>query len=404
MASNAKILGDLIAADSSIAIPGDGVILASDLADGSVTTAKLADANVTIGKIATTVPLGTKNLIINGDMKIAQRGTSVSGITGDNYFTVDRFAFQLNSSGTWTQSQDTDVPTGQGFVNSLKMQCTTSTASPNYFVVQQRVEAQNLQHLKYGTANAEKITLSFWVKSNKTGTYINEFYQQDDNRTISTAFTINAANTWEKKTITIDGDTVGIIDNDNGIGMYVSIWLATGSTFSSGTLQTSWGAITNANRAVGQVNLADSTSNYINITGVQLEVGDTATPFEHRPYDMELARCQRYCCKLAGDHEDDLAVAAGGYFDANYISFGTHYFPVTMRSAPSATFNGSSITVWRGNTNYTGFSFNISTSGSPSPNRCIIVAGKASHGVTADVGAILRFDLTSDYVIFSAEL
>ena len=305
-------------------------------------------------------PYARKNLLINGDMKIAQRGTSTSGITGDNYYTVDRFAFQLNSSGTWTQSQDTDVPTGQGFVNSLKMQCTTSTASPNYFIVQQRIEAQNLQHLAYGTASAKTVTASFWVKSNKTGTYINELYIQDDNRTISTAFTISSANTWEKKVITFAGDTVGVIDNDNGLGMYMSIWLATGSTFSSGTLQTSWGSLVQANRAVGQVNLADNTANYINITGCQLEIGDSASDFEFVPYDMELQRCQRYLPALNGIYWTTI-----GYNILTNIGVGFIKFPVTAR-VPATGISYSSLSHFtvanNTNTSYTptSISFDVS--------------------------------------------
>jgi hypothetical protein len=134
-----------------------------------------------------------RNIIINGDMSIAQRSTSVAGITGQGYNTIDRFETHASSLGTWTQSQSTDVPTGQGFATSLKMDCTTADASPSagdFLYVRQKVEGQNLQYLKKGTANAESTTLSFWVKSNKTGTYIAELYDIDNNRTISNSYTI----------------------------------------------------------------------------------------------------------------------------------------------------------------------------------------------------------------------
>ena len=242
-------------------------------------------------------PYGRKNLIINGDMRIAQRGTSVTGKTTGGYFTVDRWTSSIGTAGTWTISQDTDVPTGQGFSNSHKYDCTTANASlsaGSEAAIIQMIEAQNLQHLKFGTSSAEQLTVSFWVKSNKTGTYIFELYQWDDNRAISKSYTINSADTWEKKTITIDADTTGVIDNNNDRGFQCAWWIAAGSNNTSGTLQTSWGTLTSANRAVGQVNLADSTSNYINITGCQLEIGDAASDFEFMPYDMELARCQRY--------------------------------------------------------------------------------------------------------------
>lgn len=242
-------------------------------------------------------PIGTKNLIINGDMQIAQRGTSETGVTASGYKTCDRWGSLYASGGTWTHTQDTNVPTGQGFATSYKASCTTANASlssTENFIIRQRLEGQMLQHLKKGTSSAEKLTLSFWVKSNKTGTYIAELYDRDNTRQLSKAYTIDTADTWEKKTITYDGDTTGAFDNDNDASLDIQFWLVAGPDWTSGTLDTTWGNHSAANRVVGQVNLADSTSNYINITGVQLEVGDTATPFEHRPYDMELQRCFRY--------------------------------------------------------------------------------------------------------------
>jgi len=272
-----------------------------------------------------------RNLIINGDMQIAQRGTSVSGITTDDYRTVDRFRNNITSAGTWTISQDTDVPTGQGFVSSIKYSCTTSAPSLTGLVqLLQKIEGQNATHLKYGTASAETTTFSFWVKSNKTGTYIYEIYQADASRAISKSFTISSADTWEKKIIVVEGDTSGVINNDNGEGYRVTIWLAAGSIYTSGTLQTSWASLTTANRAVGQVNLADSTSNYINITGVQLEVGEGASDFEFLPYDVQLQRCQRYFIKEE--------VGGGACADDDYSlnAFGAQY-PTTMRTQPTVT-------------------------------------------------------------------
>ena len=266
-------------------------------------------------------PIGTKNLIINGAMKIAQRGTSSTGQTTGGYKTCDRFYTGGSTAGTWTISQDTDTPSGQGFATSVKMDCTTANASlsaGSYWYVEHKIEAQNLQHLKFGTASAETLTLSFWVKSNKTGTYTVENYRADSGRHICNTYTINTADTWEKKTITIDADTTGIINNDNGEGWRLMFWVVAGSNFTSGTLATSWATLSNPNRvSSSNVNLADSTSNYINITGVQLEVGDTATPFEHRPYDMELARCQRYYQKSY-----EYATAVGTATDIGRLNMG----------------------------------------------------------------------------------
>jgi hypothetical protein len=240
-----------------------------------------------------------RNIIINGDMSIAQRSTSVASITASGYYTIDRMATTNFSAGTWTQSQSTDVPTGQGFASSLKMDCTTANASlsaSSQLGINQTVEAQNCQYFKYGTANAQSLTISFWVKSNKTGTYIVWFTQADDSRQNAKSYTINTANTWEKKTLTISGDTTGVIDNNNGEGLQIRFILASGTDYTSGTSPNgTWEAITNANRYAGQtVNLADDTANEWYITGVQLEAGTTASDFEFLPYDVNLDRCQRY--------------------------------------------------------------------------------------------------------------
>ena len=273
-----------------------------------------------------------KNLIINGAMQIAQRGTSTTGVTGSNYYTCDRYKTILTGLGTWTVEQSTDAP--DGFSNSLKHSCTTADASPaaaDILYLSQIIESQNLQQVAKGTASAKSLTCSFWVKSNKTGTYIVGLQEFQNTRYIANSYTINAANTWEKKTITFAGDTTGTLANDNSAGLYLQFYLGSGSDYSSGTLATSWESTVNVNRAVGQVNLADSTSNYINITGVQLEVGDTATEFEHRPYGTELQLCQRYYFSIADDKN-----IYGGDWGSNGFVFS--FFPVEMRTMPTFTY------------------------------------------------------------------
>ena len=247
-------------------------------------------------------------------MSIAQRSTSVASITSNGYYTVDRFKNSINSFGTWTQSQSTDVPTGQGFATSLKLDCTTADASPSAsgtLSIEQLIEGQNLQYLKKGTANAVSLTTSFWVKSNKTGTYIAELYDGDNTRQISAAYTVNVSDTWEKKTITFEGDTTGALDNDNAQSLNLQFWLGAGTTYTSGTLNTTWGASVNANRGVGQVNIADSTSNDWYITGVQLEAGTTASDFEFLPVDVNLARCQRYFWQIQGVSGSNITLGMG---------------------------------------------------------------------------------------------
>jgi hypothetical protein len=274
-----------------------------------------------------------RNIIINGDMSIAQRATSASSLTGNGYNTCDRWYSQISSTGTWTQSQSTDVPTGQGFATSYKWDCTTADASlaaGDSILFQQRVEAQNLQYLKKGTANAESTTLSFWVKSNKTGIYIANLYDEN-NRDISQSYTISSADTWEKKTLTFAGDTSGAFGNDNAIGLYVNFYLSAGSNLTSGTLGTTWSSYTAANTAVGQVNLADSTSNEWYITGVQLEAGTSASDFEFLPVDINKRRCQRYYQQVVQN-----SYLAGARANNTSAIWGIKLFTVTpLRAAPT---------------------------------------------------------------------
>ena len=298
----------------------DGTITSSDLASGTI-------ANQS----------AFKNIVINGDMSQSQRSTSVSSISsGTAYDTVDRFSRNIGSGGTWTISQSTDVPTGQGFAKSLKMDCTTANgglSSNSEFVLRQNVEGQNLQYLKKGTSSAESTTLSFWVKSNKTGTYICVLVDNDNSRQISQAYTISSADTWEKKEITFAGDTSGAFGNDNGNSLTVGWWLVAGSDFTSGTLSTTWTSSTNANRVVGQVNLADSTSNEWYITGVQLEAGTAASDFEFLPRDVSFRRCQRYYYLHATAGQ---ALGIMWWYQSGVNNTIMH-FPTEMRSTPSVT-------------------------------------------------------------------
>ena len=249
-----------------------------------------------------------KPIIINGDMQVAQRGTSTTGITTSGYYTVDRFAVTISALGTWTQTQDTTVPTAKGFTKSLKMDCTTADASPaagDLVLLSYKVEAQDLQLLKYGTSSAEAFTLRFHVRSPKTGTHIVHIYQNDGARHISKAYTISSADTFQEVIINIPGDTGGTVNNDNACGMQIEFYLAAGSNSTSGTLATSWAGYAQANSAVGQVNCADSTDNNFFITGLQMEVGtfdaNSIAPFQHESYGDSLIRCQRYCYKILND-------------------------------------------------------------------------------------------------------
>jgi len=350
-----------------------------------------------------------RNIIINGDMSIAQRGTSATGITdGNTYHTVDRMKTQVITAGTWTQTQDTDVPTGQGFTKSLKMDCTTADASlgaDDFLIVRQDVEGQNLQYLKYGTSNAESVTMSFWVKSNKTGTYIIWLYAPNaSNRQISKSYTINTADTWEKKTITFAGDTAQAFTNDNDSRLRVYFILAAGSNSQSGTLATSWENYVTANRAVGQVNLADSTSNYINITGIQLEAGTTASDFEFLPVDMNLARCQRYYQVLAdGSEQTQSMIGTGLYFSASLMVMAMQYY-TEMRATPSLD-NVSGTNYYRIFANNTNDYFDDFFLISPnSTNKVCDIRNQTDVSGTAGTAGFVRTENAASFLAFDAEL
>jgi hypothetical protein len=322
-------------------------LTSSDLEDNIISTAKIQDDAVTTAKTSySDAPF--RNIIINGDMSIAQRSTSVASITATGYYTVDRFRIYLETLGTWTMSQSTDVPSGQGFASSTKLDCTTADASPSagdLMAFAQMFEGQNLQYLKKGTANAVSLTASFWVKSTKTGTFILELKDEDNTRSISKSYTVNTTNTWEKKTITYEGDTTGAFTNDNGASLNAIFWLGAGTNYTSGTLATSWESNTNANRAVGQVNIADSTSNDFYITGVQLEAGTTASDFEFLPYDVNEQRCFRYFQKVSDTGADYLEwlVLSGRYSDAHGLRASIFTYPDgSMRASPSYSYDDGS--------------------------------------------------------------
>ena len=350
-----------------------------------------------------------KNIIINGDMSIAQRSTSIASITSDGYYTLDRFTTEIGSFGTWTQSQASDAPTGQGFTKCLKMDCTTAQSSPsgaNVMLVGQSIEGNMLQAIKQGTANAESTTLSFWHKHTKTGTNIVELLDADNNNAVSGSYTQSVSDTWEKATITFPANTSGTYDNDNARSLRIRFIIGSGPDLTSGTLATTWQtSITNANRYVGQVNNADSTSNNFIITGVQYEVGTSASDFEFLPYDVNLQRCHRYCLILGDapggseyDYADDGVI--GHYYNSTdfYPNF---FFPVPMRSTPGVSFSttGSGLgDVSSQNTAKTGTSAGTNATSATNINFRV-----STSSATQGSGGAFNF-AANDYVILSAEL
>ena len=295
-----------------------------------------------------------RSVVYNGAMKIAQRGTNFTGVTASGTFPVDRFLFHVGSLGTWTLSQSTDVPTGQGLSHSIKCDVTTANASPSgtaYARIDQRFEGQDLQRFCKGTANAKNFAVSFWVKSPKTGTHIVQLQDQDNSRNVSKAYTVSSANTWEKKELIFPADTTGAFGNDNGGSLFLCFYLAVGTGYQGGTLQTTWGTPVNNTRATGQVNVADSTSNDFYLTGVQMEASSYCSEFEHRSFGEEKRRCQRYYQKsITGEN-----VYAGnmmGVVGGNNMCICVQRLSPPMRAKPSVS-NIGSVRGWDGSNSMT---------------------------------------------------
>ena len=354
--------------------------------------------------------LNVKPLIYNGNMEIAQRTTSETGVGTAQVFVTDRFRNQPIYGSTaptarFTISQSTTVPSGQGFFNSLKYDCTTaqgSLTSDTGFAVEQRLEGFDVQAIKKGSSNAEKLTLAFWVRSNKTGTYICELVDNDNTRHCSQSYTISSADTWEKKVVNFPADTTGAFGNDNALSLKIRIWVAAGSDFTGGTLATSFASVTNANSAVGQVNLADNTSNEWYITGIQLEIGEfsstTLPPFQFETVGDNLRRCLRYCHQITSDSSVDTDIIS--MTGTGSAAFGAFRFPVQMRSAPTVSDSGDS-----------DFSLFGDTSGTPSSLRGDRTNSN-STGIVSDTsvsaGDSVNLRLDSDsgnkFLRFDAEL
>jgi hypothetical protein len=381
------------------------------MAFGSISVDRITSSDYTLieNYMATSGrPLSNRNLIINGAMQVAQRGTSNTGITSSGYYTADRWRMEVNSAGTWTMNVESSAPTNTEFRKSANVICTTadsSLAASDLLFFRQRIEGQNVQGIKKGTSAAESLTVSFWVKSSNTGTYICDFADIDNTRQISKSYTINTAHTWEKKTITVPPDTTGQFDNDNGNSLNLIFWLAAGTDFTSGTLNSSaWASIVSANRVVGQLNLANAVGNYWAVTGIQLETGTVATPFEMRSPAQELQLCQRYYYNINGGDSNGFATFANGGMTTATNARALVQHPVAMRTQPTVSYLGKS-------------TFNLQaydsgsacTIASVSQNSTVTsyINFTASSGVTAYNPATIQLDNTTSYtegIQFNAEL
>ena len=346
--------------------------------------------------------LGRRNLIINGAMQVAQRGTSLSLTHGGstNGYVADRFQFVITGTADsldGTLAQVSDAP--DGYSNSLKWTTGTpeTTAADEAIYVQQKIEAQNLQHLGYGSASASSLTVSFWVKSSQTGTFAMSLYEPDGSRNIGTTYTINAANTWEQKTISFAGDTSGTINNDNGIGLQPIWHIAAGSDFNSAD-NTSWGAYAGGRWAYGHVQngVTETASATFQITGVQLEVGSVATPFEHRSYGEELALCQRYF------HRASRGTIVGAYLNSNRID-ATIHFPTTMRATPTMSAS-SGTNYWYAYTGSLDYFNAWSGAGGASVNNGSMYVSSGEISGPDNAGCQIAFTTDNSYFQADAEL
>ena len=306
-------------------------------------------------------PSGRRNLIINGAMTVWQRGTS-DDTASNNDYACDRWQIGftgLEGNVDWDRSTDTP----DDFSYSLKVSMDASETSldaGDRIHIQQKFEGQDIQHLRYGSSGAKTCTVSFWVKSSVAATYTLDIFQNEDvtNRVIGRSYTINAADTWEHKTITFVGDTAQAIENDNSEGLRLGWWLDAGSTFTSGPFSEDWQDYDATERIHSTTGWLESTSPEFYITGVQLEVGTVATEFEHRSFGEELQLCQRYFQYY--ENPPIRGVVAGstqGYRMAMVL-------PVVMRANPSLTLQQTGSTshfrVYDGSVTATYSSFNAS--------------------------------------------
>lgn len=284
-------------------------------------------------------PVKNRNMIINGEMLYWPYSTNATGQSASYYSSVGRFYSFFNNGGTFTLSQSTDVPANKGFKYSWKWDCTTASSlsgASDYQGFNQKIEGQNLQHLCYGSSNAKPITLSFWVKSNKTGIYTVEIAEPTNSTQISKIYTIREPNRWEKKKITYPGNKGYSIVNSYDQGFRVQWWLGANSTLNGGVLNASgWKPNVQANRVHGNnVNLADSTNNEFYITGVQLEVGDVATEYEH----LDLGKVQKQCLRYYYKTPTNQFIQSFGGNNNNKNFTQPFFWPVRpMRKAPTIT-------------------------------------------------------------------
>ena len=394
--ANTQITGNIVS--SQIASVNGSVITANTIANSAIQTGAVENYMSAAG-----LGFGMRNRIINGGMVIDQRnaGASVSFTASTSGYTVDRMQFSNTSDGSWTAQRSTTTSTG--FINSLLLTVTVADASlaaTQFCTIAQSIEGFNVTDLGWGTANAQTVTLSFWVRSSLTGTFGGSLVNSAQNRSYPFTYTINAANTFEQKTVTIAGDTTGTWLTDNGIGIRVYFGLGVGSTY-SGTAG-AWGGALYIS-ATGATSVVGTNGATFYITGAQLEKGSTATSFDSRAYSTELAMCQRYYYKMKSvDTNTDYSL---GLCDSTTSFVGLNTFPVTMRTVPTALEQSGTVTDYKirnlGVNSVACSSVPIFVSGNINNVRTIFTT---ASGLTGGQCALATSTASSGYLAWSAEL
>ena len=280
-----------------------------------------------------------RNVIINGAMNVAQRGTSQTGIASGGYYTLDRYKIQIsNTAGRFTMTQDSSAP--EGFANSMKLDCTTadtSIASDELLFIQHSIEGQNLQTLQKGTSSAVPVTASFYVKGNASATYTVELEDRDNTRYNSQEFPVTTD--WVRISRTFVADTTGTLDDDNAESLRLNFWLHGGSNYTGGThTDNTWHTTDNQRVGDGASSFFDSTDRTFFLTGVQLEVGQNPTEFEHEPFERTLAKCQRYFYTEVDP--DGSMFSLVGFTDSSGSAYIQHIHSPEMRADPTLSTTG----------------------------------------------------------------
>jgi len=347
---------------------------------------------------------GSRNLVINGEMQVSQRVGTTATATGNNTYIIDRYTTFVSGGAAYTVQQVTDTPAG--FKNAAKVTITTadsSLAAGDYALMQYRMEGTDIAHLNCGTSDAETVTLSFWVKSSLTGNFGGAMRNSAADRNYPYLYNIAQANTWEKKSITLTLDTTGTWLTTTGIGL-VFMWDFGSGTDFQGTAD-QWQA-GNFHSAASQVKLTATNSATWYVTGVQLEIGSTATDFEHKSFTDELALCRRYFRKFGGIAGQPLSQQGAQYLDGNTIYLSYMADLSEMRAVPTASLTGTVNTDYAvyqsGFTKQAGFS--ITPTAYSSKVGVLFQAGKNGHGLSSIPQLFLGAGSTSGFLQLSAEL